>query len=222
MRVVQGRPLGDLTDTLNRPQVVETEAVNASPEAAVVVEPADAGPEGAIVVVVEPADAGPGEVVHINVDCEEAYETKAPVEVVERTSYLRELFGESQGSELRTLSAKVERLLENQQAVFSVLARVLGELADIKAQGSRVGCTCSKGREQGGDVRLGGDVHVNSSLGWVEGEVNLGWVQEGGREPLDSPSTEIASQFQSTLDDSILSPQPDGGGMGGIFFWRKQ
>ena len=167
MRVVQGRPLGDLTDTLNRPQVVETEAVNASPEAAVVVEPADAGPEeaevvndgpeGAVVVVVEPADAGPeeaevvdaapGEVVQINVDCEEAYETKAPVEVVERTSYLRELFGESQGSELRTLSAKVERLLENQQAVFSVLAKVLGELADIKAQGSRVGCTCSKGRE---------------------------------------------------------------------------
>ena len=58
-----------------------------------------------------------------------------------------------------------------------------------------VGCTCSKGREQGGDVRLGGDVHINASLGRVEGEVNQGWVQEGELEPLDSPSTEIASQF---------------------------
>ena len=128
-------------------------------------------------------------------------------------SCLAELF-DSDESEKLALSAKIDRLLENQKVLFSLMSRVLGELSYIsRTQGLGVGFT--EGRKHGGDDSLGWAPDL--LLGGGQGEIHPDWSHEGELEPLDSPSAEIGGQFQSTVDDSILSQVLDGGEEGDVF-----
>ena len=76
----------------------------------------------------------------------------------------------------------------------------------------------SAGRGQDGNVQQ--DRTPDLSLGRVQNwEVNQGWSQERELEPFDSFRNE--DQFQSGVDDNMLSQQSDGGGEGGDVFLRE-
>ena len=76
----------------------------------------------------------------------------------------------------------------------------------------------SAGRGQDGNVQQ--DRTPDLSLGRVQNwEVNQGWSQERKLEPFDSFRNE--DQFQSGVDDNMLSQQSDGSGEGGDVFLRE-